>query len=574
MMLLCTLAWFGLSPNLHVLGQNSAAVELTVSRTEMAVGQSVKVSLTFVNCKPTQLVPPEVDGLEFRMGPSTSTSTQWINGVTTSEQRFTYDYIARKEGEIKIPGLVWETTQGSLKTQPVRILVAPSNQKQAPANRPQGKSSAQVNQDLLTVIEPSKRHVYLGEPLVISYKIYNRYNGLDVREYDIPELEGFWKETIEDPEPRWVPELINGKRYNVATVRRIVAFPQQTGTFVMDGFSLKGSMRINFFEGREMNATCEPVTIQVMPLPEVAPPTSLGTFNRLSVQQSLSADSVGTHEAVTLEVTYRGAGNLKFLQEPTLAWPTEFEVFDSEVTDNISITDKGETGTRTFRFVAIPRSPGKYTLPALQATYFDPLTSTHVTSEAPSLALNVGKDGREGTPGVAYTHQQNVQMLNQDIRHIALTPSFFIPRGEVPWMKGIVMIIFSLGPLAFGLGVWRRSRRLAEARDRVGTRKKRAHRVLLATLAASEKSGTLDASVLGDALEQYLMAKLGWERSAMERNAVMAALQSKVPQLQPAWLDLWMASEMARYGGTRAEDSALAERLKNLAEQTENAWKG
>jgi hypothetical protein len=84
----------------------------------------------------------------------------------------------------------------------------------------------------------------------------------------------------------------------------------------------------------------------------------------------------------------------------------------------------------------------------------------------------------------------------------------------------------------------------------------------------------LDASVLGDALEQYLMAKLGWERSAMERNAVMAALQSKVPQLQPAWLDLWMASEMARYGGTRAEDSALAERLKNLAEQTENAWKG
>ncbi|MEY3010849.1 MAG: BatD like domain, partial [Bacteroidota bacterium] len=102
-MLLCTLAWFGLSPNLHVLGQNSAAVELTVSRTEMAVGQSVKVSLTFVNCKPTQLVPPEVDGLEFRMGPSTSTSTQWINGVTTSEQRFTYDYIARKEGEIKIP---------------------------------------------------------------------------------------------------------------------------------------------------------------------------------------------------------------------------------------------------------------------------------------------------------------------------------------------------------------------------------------------------------------------------------------------------------------------------------------
>ena len=573
-MILCALTWLGMSPTVPVLGQNNAGVELTVSRTDMAVGQSVKLSLTFVNCKPTKLVPPDIEGLEFRMGPSTSTSTQWVNGVTTSEQRYTYDYIARKEGEIKIPGQIWETTQGSLKTEAVRILVSPSNQNLAPTAPPQGKSSTQVNQDLMTIIEPSKRNVYLGEPLVISYKIYNRYNGLDVREYDIPELEGFWKETIEDPEPRWVPELINGKRYNVATVRRIVAFPQQTGTFVMDGFSLKGSMRINFFEGREMNATCEPVTVQVMPLPEVAPPSSLGTFNRLSVQQALSADSVGSHEAVTLEVSYRGAGNLKFIQEPTLAWPTEFEVFDSEVTDNISITEKGETGTRTFRFVAIPRSPGTYTLPALNATYFDPLTGSHVTSEAPALALNVGRDGREGTQAMTYTHQQNVQMLNQDIRHIALAPSFFIPRGEVPWMSGAVMVIFSLGPVAFGLGAWRRKTRRAEDRDRIGTRKKRAHRALLTALGASEKSGTLDASAVGDALEQYLMAKLGWERSAMQRNAVMAALQSKVPHLQPAWLDLWTACDLARYGGTHAQDSALAERLKNLAEQTENAWKG
>ena len=128
---------------------------------------------------------------------------------------------------------------------------------------------------MVTAIEPNKRTVYLGEPLVLTYRIYNRYNNLDVRNYDIPELEGFWKETVDAPEARWEPQLINGKRYNVATVRQVVAFPQQTGTFVLEDFNLKGYLRINFFEGRDVQATCDPVEITVPPIPENAPGNSL-----------------------------------------------------------------------------------------------------------------------------------------------------------------------------------------------------------------------------------------------------------------------------------------------------------
>ena len=114
---------------------------------------------------------------------------------------------------------------------------------------------------MVTAIEPSKRTVYLGEPLVLTYKIYNRYTNLDVRNYDIPELEGFWKETVQTPDARWEPQLINGKRYNVATVRQIVAFPQQTGTFTLRDFDLTGYLRINFFEGRDVKppATLSPL---------------------------------------------------------------------------------------------------------------------------------------------------------------------------------------------------------------------------------------------------------------------------------------------------------------------------
>ena len=76
-----------------------------------------------------------------------------------------------------------------------------------------------------------------------------------------------------------------------------------------------------------------------------------------------------------MEITYKGSGNLKFLREPQLAWPSEFEVFEAEVTDKIALSARGETGSRTFKFVAIPRAPYDYALPPFEVVSFDPLTA-------------------------------------------------------------------------------------------------------------------------------------------------------------------------------------------------------
>ena len=264
--------------------RDDARVELTVNATDVQSGDMLRLSLTFVNCKVRNIDPPDVKGLEFRMGPSTSNSTSWVNGVTTSEQRYTYNYKVVGSGEISIPAQTWKTSEGPLKSNPVRLFASGRAQPSRTKSR-NGTTQRQPTRDLVTAIEPSKRTLYLGEPVVLNYKIYNRYNNLDVRNYDIPELDGFWKETVDMPDARWEPQLINGKRYNVATVRKIVAFPQQTGTFELKDFDLVGYMRVNFFEGRELTATCEPVTLEVLPLPEAAPANSLGTFAELSVTQ-------------------------------------------------------------------------------------------------------------------------------------------------------------------------------------------------------------------------------------------------------------------------------------------------
>lgn len=546
-----------------------ATVELTVSSTSVTQGDMLRITLTFVNCKIKNIEPPQIKGLEWRMGPSTSTSTQWINGVTTSEQSYTYGYSVTGSNEVQIPSLTWSTTKGLKKSNAVRVIVQPSDAPIA-KQRPTGQRAKAVQRDLVTAIEPNKRTVYLGEPLVLTYRIYNRYNNLDVRNYDIPELEGFWKETVQAPEARWEPQLINGKRYNVATVRQVVAFPQQTGTFVLQDFNLKGYLRINFFEGRDIQATCDPVEITVLPIPENAPSNSLGTFANLAVEQSLSSDTVSTNEAITIEISFRGNGNLKFLREPKLAWPAEFEVFEAEVKDNIAVSARGESGKRTFKFVAIPRAPGDYTLPAFDAVSFDPLTARHVSSRAPGLRLHVRKgESEQGAAGMTFTHQQDVQVLNQDIRHIITTPGRFQPRSQPSWSPWAWGAAFAVSPLSFlGLALIRR-RRAMEHADVIGTRRKRALRQLQRSLKTTSPP-TIET--IGEAMEQYLMAKLGWERSQLTRENVKVHLASVDTDLAEQWDGFWLACEMQRYGASQGDLEALVKTLLELGETTETSW--
>ncbi|HHZ81501.1 MAG TPA: hypothetical protein EYN64_02070, partial [Flavobacteriales bacterium] len=220
---------------------------------------------------------------------------------------------------------------GTLASKPFRLKVLAQG-----AKMPSSTSRNGLGQ-LATVIEVSKNKVYLGEPIVLVYKIYNQLNSLEVREYNVPELKGFWKEEVKETEEQtWKTQIIDGRRYSVITVQRIVAFPQQTGTFTIDGFNLKGYLRVNFFSGKNIEANSKAVTIEVMPLPKSKPANFIGTFKNLSLDSKVQIDSVKVNEAFNMTVTYSGSGNLKLLSEPKIIWPSEFEVFDPEVKDRIS----------------------------------------------------------------------------------------------------------------------------------------------------------------------------------------------------------------------------------------------
>ena len=96
-----TVVWMMLVSWMPVRGQD-ASVELTVNATQVKQQDLIRLTVTFVNCKVKQIDPPQIRGLDWRMGPSTSSNTQWINGVTSSKQQFTYGYAVTAEQKVDL----------------------------------------------------------------------------------------------------------------------------------------------------------------------------------------------------------------------------------------------------------------------------------------------------------------------------------------------------------------------------------------------------------------------------------------------------------------------------------------
>ena len=547
--------------------QAQEAFEVSVNRNPVRTGEQVQLTFTMKNLQ-RRIDGPQVQGLKLLYGPSTSNSTSIVNGARSTEVAYTYTYQVASKSDVQIPAFELTGTKGVLKSQAFVLQV-----------RERGKPSSQSG-DLGTVaciIEASKRNVHIGEPVVVAFKIFNRANNLDVRKFNIPETPGFWKEEVEIPEPRWEAQVVSGKRYNVATVKKLVLFPQQTGTLTIEGFDLVGYMRTSFFNGQNVTASADPVNIDVKPLPEPIPASFLGAFGQLRVTPKQTDQACKTNEAITYDLTYSGQGNMKFIREPELDWPGEFEVFDPEVIDRINVNENGESGSRTFRYVVIPRAPGEYRLPVPRGNWFNTKARTYAELTGKALTLSVAVNTAESSGTMNYNSKTDVQVLNQDINFIHNDWNGpCLPRSRWNNRKSLAGGLLAVGPLLLGLSFAARRRRDRDSLNPKGARKRRAKSAVRQELREAKKHlGQADTfyPALGAGLESYLMAKLEWNASQMQRSALQLALQQQIPALHDRWKSLLDTLDMARYApGQVPAPAALLSEAEELVDATEKAW--
>lgn len=553
----------------------------------------VVFTATYESGKISDFTPPSFEGFEVLAGPvqSTSTNYQNINGQSSTTHTRSYTYTVRvvQEGKVTVPSASIKIGKDTYTTDPKTVDAVKG---QVPDG---GSSSAgqRAGDDLRLRVSVSKTRVVVGEPVIVTLKLYVQSSAIsgfeDVR---FPTFDGFWSQEIDAPQNiQFVRENYDGQIYNAALLRRYMLLPQQTGTLTIEPSELVCLLQIqaeqtgprsifdDFFSSYQTirkRVASEPVTINVSALPAGAPASFTGGVGSFRISAGFDSDSVAAHEATSLKITISGTGNINLVDAPKVRLPADFESYDVRKTENITTGASGSTGTLTFEYPFIPRAPGTFDLEPVEFTYYDIDAGRYRTLSSGPLSLKVGEGTRTDAAVIpSGVSKLSVESLGEDIRFISTTTN--LRKAGRMMVSSPAMIIIPTVILLAAAAVWvLLARSIVRRSDVAGTRNRKAMKVARARLknaSAFLRQGLYGAfyEELHKALHGYISDKLMLPVADLTRERIGEELRSrgKDEAVIQELSDILDACEYARYApasGSEAMEKHYQQAVKVISQ--------
>ena len=434
------------------LGQ-PLTVTTTVSKTEPAVNQQVIFTIELTGEGANKIGQPELPDmagyLTFLGSGGTSQNISFVNGRMSVSKSYSFYYLASKAGSFTIPPVRVVYDNKTFESQPINMTITQSAQPPATTARPEAPASgaADGGEELFLRAIVSKKRVYQNEPVFVTFRIYS---ALSVSGYSIttpPATAGFWAEDLETPQqPQVREEVINGKRYVSADIKKVALFPTSPGDKTIGPMTVQCEVKVQarrsrdpfdsffndpFFGRTATKVISSPaVTIEALPLPsENCPPDFSGAVGQFQLRADVDRTDMTTDDALTLKVTISGTGNIRMIGEPAVTIPPEFQKYSPNITENISRQPGAVGGSKTFEYVLVPRFVGTQRLKPITFTYFDPGARAYKRLTAPERIINVSRGQRAVVAGGVGLSREEVQYVGQDIRYIKTTLGKVSPVG-------------------------------------------------------------------------------------------------------------------------------------------------
>lgn len=420
--------------------------------------------------------------------------------------------------------------------------------------------------NLFAKIETNKRTVFKGESVILTYKIYTRYTGFAIEDYDMPMTNGLWKEEIKPTGNGWkqTTETVNGVGYYVLTLKKEIVVPQKTGDIKIEPIEIKALIGRSFFsQGEQKTFSSNAPTITVKSLPTPAPPSfsdQVGSNYKLDL--TYSTNQLKTNEPLDVNLTISGNGNINQLSFPKLDFPIDFEVFDPELNDQVKISSNGIVGKRTFNYLVIPRHRGVYELPVFDFTYFDINSKKYVTLTSPAQTITVEKGENElETTGSDIAEQQRVEILNTGIRHIKEDTVLHAKKDAIyntTLFWTLILLPFVIALILYIYIVLRRNTANDETLNMQKNANKTAtNKLKKASVLLSENKHLEFYEELNKAISDYCSHKLSIPTASLTKTNIAKALQEKAVNNTTIQLVIETLNEceMARFSPVRHADA-------------------
>lgn len=576
---------------------------LTVSaKKQVMVGERFQVVFE-ANAEGKNFSAPSFEGFTVVGGPFTSTSSsfQMVNGSMSHSVKCTYTFAlqANQEGTFHVGSATLNVKGKKVSSEPFDIKVIPDDGSHAAPSgggdaAGQGRSQQNTNdpqvsgKDLFLNVIPSKKSVYVGDQVVLTYKIYTKVPVSSLSVERMPSYAGFWTKDISDNSNslRQNSEYINGIEYTTAEVQKTVIVPQRAGKLTIDPMIIECVAQVRtesnrqrsmdpfeaffndpFFNRNIVNVkkelTSQTLTLEVKSLPENGKPASFaGAVGNYNFKSEIDKTELSTNEAFTLTLTVSGTGNVELLQMPTPVFPPDFEVYDPKVTSSVNPTSNGLSGTKKAEFLVIPRRAGSFTIPAVEFSYFNPANETYQTLQSESYEIKVEKGaGSDDGGGIYASNQEDIKYLGNDVRHIMTGDSHLKPTSTVFFGSSAYYVALFALLVLFIVLLFVLKKREQLTKDTAANRNRKADKVARGRLknayqylkAKDQEKFYIEMS---QALWGYIADKTGIERSKLSMDTVSETMKAKnVPdELTQQFVDTLNNCEFARFAPGNAEE--------------------
>ncbi|PZF71388.1 BatD family protein [Taibaiella soli] len=629
-----------------------------VSAQKMGVQDQIQVTYTVTNMqKQAQFIAPAFNDFIVLGGPSQmqSNNTTVVGNkmVQTTSVSLTYLVQPKHTGSLTVPAAMLKDNEGhTYQSNAVKVDVvkgslaaqqrqqdpfddpffqdpfaqlrqmqaqqqqARQQRQQQPQQAPQPANPADLSKDLFIKVQVDKEKVRVGEQVTTSYKLYSRIP-MQMQISKLPSLNGFWTQDFQLPrDAKPVEETVNGKKYQVFTLKKSALFPQQAGTLTLDPAEAEGMARIvqqtrqrnpfadmfddpffqqafggslmmndpmfnnGFFnqlayQDVPVHIKSTPIKITVLPLPDKDKPAGYGNaVGNFTISGKLDKTEMTTDDAANFVLNITGSGNLKLIETPTLNLPNGLESYDPIVVDTITGRTTTIQGSKIITYPLAARTPGDYEIPSIVFSFFNPQTGTYATLHTDPIQLHV-KQGKHYNPAIA-----NKTALT-DLHPIETNTMHKLSYNSKPLVFTVgYWSMYALPLLAFvGLLGWKR-RDEELSKDMVKLKNRKANKVALKRLTTAQKllqqqKHQAFYEEVAKAIWLYLSDKLNIPLSALSKETAAEALDRKqIPaELQGqinTVVDECAAALYAPSGGSKQMNQTYQQAIDIISKLEEN----
>jgi hypothetical protein len=534
---------------LMLTGSLFAQVELKtkVSKSKLGLNQRLRVEFSVNKQGADNFSPPRFNGFEVLGGPSQSVNQSWINGKVTYSQSYSYIISPTRKGNLTISGATIEYKGVLIRSNPVSVAVVDAVEIPKDPNDPNYIANQNVHLEVIV----SNTKPYIGEGIYVEYRLYFS-NNIAISDFEIkefPEFEGFWNQDIKIDQIQVKNGKFQGEDYRYFTIKKAVLIPQKSGKLELE--PLSSDLIIGVPTGRgdffgnpitrniRKNFKTFKKTIKVKSLPLAGKPADFnGAVGDFKMDVSLSKASLKSNESAQLKVVVSGKGNLKLFEIPKVVTPQELEVYTPEHQENLKISVSGTKGLRggvSDSYTVVPQFKGKYKIPPVSFSYFNPKSKKYHSIISDNVFVNVIEgeslkiNSSQGEEAIN-TVNKRVITSNSSFKYIQNNTSL-IPFETTQFFKSnlfylMLFLPFLSIPIAIIVGKKRKER----ANDLIGNRTRKADKLARKYLSQAKKLlGKKEAFyvALEKALQNYLKAKLQIESSEISRDRITQLLMEK-----------------------------------------------